>query len=74
MLLHHGSHERRIVSEAEHALVVLQLKDVESFEPGQQLDPNEIFKVGEMVDVAGTTVGKGFQGETYFLHLPHRCT
>ena len=47
-----------------------QLKDVESYEPGQQLDPNEIFKVGEMVDVAGTTVGKGFQGETSFLHLP----
>ncbi len=53
--------------------MMLQLKEVESYEPGQQLDPNEIFNVGEMVDVAGTTVGKGFQGEMSFLHLPHHC-
>ena len=53
--------------------MMLQLKEVESYEPGQQLDPNEIFKVGEMVDVAGTTVGKGFQGEMCFLHLPDHC-
>lgn len=42
---------------------MLQLKEVEGYEPGQQLNPDEIFKVGEMVDVAGTSVGKGFQGE-----------
>ena len=40
---------------------MLQLKEVEGYEPGQQLNPDEIFKVGEMVDVAGTSVGKGFQ-------------
>ena len=45
------------------AIFMLQLKDVEGYEPGQQLNPDEIFKVGEMVDVAGTTVGKGFQGK-----------
>ena len=43
--------------------MMLQLKEVEGYEPGQQLNPDELFKVGEMVDVAGTTVGKGFQGE-----------
>ena len=42
---------------------LLQLKEVEGYEPGQQLNPDEIFKVGEMVDVAGTSNGKGFQGE-----------
>ena len=40
----------------------MQLKSVEGYEPGQQLNVEEIFKVGEKVDVAGTTNGKGFQG------------
>ena len=43
-----------------------QLKDratVESYKPGQQLDVSELLKEGEAVDVAGLTVGKGFQGE-----------
>ena len=35
---------------------------MEGYEPGQQLNVEEIFKVGEKVDVAGTTNGKGFQG------------
>ena len=42
---------------------LVQLKEVEGYEPGQQLNPDEIFNVGEMVDVAGTSNGKGFQGE-----------
>ena len=32
------------------------------YEVGQQIDPTEIFEVGDLVEVAGTTVGKGFQG------------
>ncbi len=43
-----------------------QLKDktkVTSFTAGQQLDVSEMFKEGDFVDVAGTTIGKGFQGE-----------
>ena len=44
-------------------LLVLQLKSVEGYEPGQQLNVEEIFKIGDKVDVAGTTNGKGFQGE-----------
>lgn len=42
-----------------------QLKDkatVTSFQPGQQLNVSEMFKEGDLVDIAGTTIGKGFQG------------
>uniref|UniRef100_A0A7S3VGR8 Large ribosomal subunit protein uL3c n=1 Tax=Dunaliella tertiolecta TaxID=3047 RepID=A0A7S3VGR8_DUNTE len=35
---------------------------VEVYEPGQQLEIEDIFKVGDEVDVAGKTIGKGFQG------------
>jgi len=38
------------------------LDAVDGFEPGQQLRADEVFKVGDMVDVAGTSIGKGFQG------------
>ena len=31
--------------------------------PGQQLDVDDMFKAGDLVDIAGTTIGKGFQGE-----------
>ena len=41
----------------------MQLDSVEGYEPGQQINWGEIFKVGDKVDVAGTTNGKGFQGE-----------
>lgn len=39
-----------------------KVKDVAGYEPGQQLKVEEMFNVGDMVDVAGTTIGKGFQG------------
>lgn len=35
---------------------------MEGFEPNQKLVFDEIFKEGDLVDVAGTTIGKGFQG------------
>lgn len=35
---------------------------VQSYTPGEQLDIAEMFKVGDEVDVAGKTIGKGFQG------------
>lgn len=44
-----------------------QLKDkakVEAMKPGQQLSASEIFKEGQVIDVAGTTIGKGFQGNS----------
>ncbi len=43
-------------------LRLVQLKSVEGYEPGQQLNVEEVFKVGDIVDVAGTSIGKGFQG------------
>ena len=39
-----------------------KLKDVSSFETGQALEFAELFKAGDLVDVAGTSIGKGFQG------------
>lgn len=39
-----------------------RLTSVEGFEPNQKLVFDEIFKEGDLVDVAGTTIGKGFQG------------
>lgn len=35
---------------------------LETFEVGQQLKPSDIFKVGEFVDVSGTSKGRGFAG------------
>lgn len=35
---------------------------VAAYTPGQQLVLEEIVKEGEKVDIAGTTIGKGFQG------------
>lgn len=35
---------------------------VEGFQPNQRLQFEEIFKEGDLVDVSGTTIGKGFQG------------
>ncbi|KAG2428382.1 hypothetical protein HYH02_014398 [Chlamydomonas schloesseri] len=46
-------------------LVEFKLKDraaVEAYQPGQALDVAALLKEGEPVDVAGVTVGKGFQG------------
>lgn len=37
-------------------------KAVASYQPGQALDVEAMFKVGDLVDVAGVSIGKGFQG------------
>lgn len=39
-----------------------QLDDVSKYEVGQELKVEELFDVGDLVDVAGTSTGKGFQG------------
>lgn len=39
-----------------------KVKNVDGYEPGKQLQIEEMFKVGDLIDVAGTTIGKGFQG------------
>ncbi|GAX78833.1 hypothetical protein CEUSTIGMA_g6270.t1 [Chlamydomonas eustigma] len=37
-------------------------KTVSSFTPGQKLEVTEMFKEGDFIDIAGITIGKGFQG------------
>lgn len=39
-----------------------RLQSVDGFETNQRLDLEELFKEGDLVDVSGTTIGKGFQG------------
>lgn len=39
-----------------------RLQSVDAFEANQRLIFDEIFKEGDLVDVSGTTIGKGFQG------------
>ena len=39
-----------------------RLKDTPAHELGQQLKPTEIFNAGDVVDVRGTSIGKGWQG------------
>jgi len=39
-----------------------RLKDTPSHELGQQIKPSELFKEGDVVDVRGKSIGKGFQG------------
>ncbi len=49
-----------------------KVKDVSGYEPGQQLLVEELFKVGDLVDVAGTSIGKGFQGARWGLRFVAR--
>ncbi|CAD5163380.1 large ribosomal subunit protein uL3c [Musa acuminata AAA Group] len=39
-----------------------RLQSVDGFEPGQRLVVEDIFKEGDLVDVSGNSIGKGFQG------------
>lgn len=45
-----------------HHLQEFRLQSVEGFEPNQRLVLEELFNEGDLVDVSGTTIGKGFQG------------
>ncbi|KAE8692786.1 50S ribosomal protein L3-1 [Hibiscus syriacus] len=46
----------------DYDVVQVGLQCVEEFETGQKLAVEEIFKECDLVDVSGTTIGKGFQG------------
>lgn len=46
-----------------------RLQSIDGFEVTQKLDFGELFKEGDLVDVSGTTIGKGFQGIYVFLHI-----
>ena len=39
-----------------------QVQSSEGYEPGQQLNFEEVFKAGDKVDIAGNSIGKGFAG------------
>ncbi|XP_051195243.1 large ribosomal subunit protein uL3c [Lolium perenne] len=39
-----------------------RLVAVDAFDPGQELEFNELFKEGDLVDVSAKSIGKGFQG------------
>lgn len=39
-----------------------RLVEVDGFQTGQKLVASELFSEGDLVDVSGTTIGKGFQG------------
>ncbi|XP_019438247.1 PREDICTED: 50S ribosomal protein L3, chloroplastic [Lupinus angustifolius] len=39
-----------------------RLQNIDGFQPNQRLVLDDIFKEGDLVDVSGTTIGKGFQG------------
>jgi large subunit ribosomal protein L3 len=39
-----------------------KVQDVSAYESGQQLQVSEMFKEGDLIDVAGHSIGKGFQG------------
>mmetsp|Transcript_30744 Transcript_30744/g.100046 ORF Transcript_30744/g.100046 Transcript_30744/m.100046 type:complete len:267 (+) Transcript_30744:25-825(+) len=43
-------------------LTEFRVVSAEGFEAGQKLDVTEMFSEGDIVDVQGTSVGKGFQG------------
>jgi len=42
--------------------VRLNPQDLDSYEVGKVLRANDVFKVGDVIDVVGTTKGKGYQG------------
>ena len=45
-----------------------RLVSMDGFEANQRLVFNDLFKEGDLVDVAGTTIGKGFQGFFFCLY------
>jgi large subunit ribosomal protein L3 len=44
------------------SLVEFRVASADGYEPGTALSLADTFKVGDVVDVAGTSIGKGFQG------------
>ena len=58
-LLQEGQHREAAAHLRE---VRLEPKDLEKYEVGKVLRASEVFKAGDVVDVVGTTKGKGYQG------------
>ena len=54
---------RHPLRETEGDTRLVQVKELkEEYVAGQQLNVDDMFKAGDLVDIAGTTIGKGFQG------------
>lgn len=49
-----------------------RLTSSDGYEPGQVLNVEEMFKEGDLVDISGRSIGKGFQGEG--LQSSSQCT
>lgn len=62
------NHLKKADAPALRTLKEFKIKNAEEYSPGQQLKVEDIFKVGELVDVAGKSIGKGFQGEVKRWH------
>ena len=60
----HAGHFAKAKVEAGRGLWEFRLDDKEAgkYEVGAEIKADDVFKVGQMVDVAGVTKGKGFQG------------
>ena len=56
-----AGHYRKAGVEAARTAVEFRVESVEEFEPGSEIKV-DIFEPGQMVDVTGTTKGKGFAG------------
>ena len=54
-------HFKKADVQPRHILRELRVEDTELYEPGQVFGV-DIFKAGDMVDVSGTSKGRGFQG------------
>jgi len=57
-----AGHCKKAGTEPLRRLREFKLADVSAYEPGQKLVVEDLFKAGDYVDVAGTSIGKGFQG------------
>jgi large subunit ribosomal protein L3 len=55
-------HLKKAGLEPMRRLVEIRIDSVNGFEPGQDVKVEEVFQVGERVDVRGTSKGRGFAG------------
>lgn len=56
-----GQFEKAGVS-AKRYIGEFRLDNVDAYEPGQEIKVQDMFQVGDMIDVSGVSKGKGYQG------------
>jgi len=57
-----SGHFQKSGGEGYYHIREFRVEDPQQYEVGQQLNPQEIFNVGDVVDVQGVSKGRGFQG------------